>query len=238
MTATRKPGRPVDPDLQERRRREILDAAAKLFAEKGYGHADTQDLADRLDVSKGTIFRYFPSKRELFEASVIHGLERLQTAVDSEVAGVSDPLDMLLAAMTAYLRFFDASPEVVELLILERAEFKDRKSSYFENKDKCDESSERWNGVLSALVQDGRFRDIPADRIRNVIGDLLYGTIFSNHMSGRTRRLEDQARDLFDIVFHGLLTDAERARSVVARQVSETQPAKTSRVTRSRRDER
>lgn len=238
MPATRKPGRPVDPDLQERRRREILDASAKLFAEKGYAQADTQDLADRLEVSKGTIFRYFPSKRELFEASIQHGLERLQTAVDSEVAGVLDPLDMLLAAMTAYLRFFDASPEVVELLILERAELKDRKSSYFENKDKCDESNERWAGVLTSLIDSGRFRKMPIDRIRNVLGDLLYGTIFSNHMSGRARRLEDQARDLFDIVFHGLLTDAERARGGIARLRDETQPTTTSRATRSRRDER
>ena len=64
-------------------------------------------------------------------------------------------------------------------------------------------------------------RELPVDHIRQVLGDLLYGTIFSNHMSGRARRLEDQARDLFDIVFHGLLTDAERSRGGIAQYLSQ-----------------
>jgi AcrR family transcriptional regulator len=238
MTATRKPGRPVDLDLQQRRRREILDAAAKLFAEKGYAQADTQDLADRLKLSKGTIFRYFPSKRELFEAAIRQGLEHLRADVDQHADVVQDPLEQLLAAMTAYLRFFDRRPEVVELLILERAEFKDRKSTYFDHKEKNAKADERWRRVLDDLMTAERFRRMPVDRIRNVLGDLLYGTIFSNHMSGRARKLEDQARDLFDIVFHGLLTDAERSRGAVARYLAETRNSRTSRDTRSRRDER
>ena len=50
------------------RREEILDVATDLFAEFGYSEAVTKDLADRLQVGKGTIYRYFPSKRELFLA--------------------------------------------------------------------------------------------------------------------------------------------------------------------------
>lgn len=213
---TRKPGRPIDLDLQERRRAAILDSAAKLFAARGYANADTQFLAAELGVSKGTIFRYFPTKRELFAASIERGLDRLQHEVDTAAESVPDPLERILAAMTAYLRFFDKNPEVVELLILERAEFKDRKSSYFDHRDKS-EKDERWRCVMSELVAKDRLRDVPIDRVRNVIGDLLYGTIFSNHMSGRTRTLEEQAEALFDIVFHGLLTDAERRRRGVMR---------------------
>lgn len=217
MATTRKPGRPIDLELQERRRAEILDSAAKLFAEKGYAHADTQDLADGLELSKGTIFRYFPTKRELFAASIERALQKLGERVDAAADAVADPMQKLLAAMTAYLRYFDEHPEVVELMILERAEFKDRKSSYFDHSNKCDETDERWNAVLAALVADGRFRQLPPDRVRNVVGDLLYGTIFSNHMSGRTRTLEEQAGALFDIVFRGLLTDAYRHHENIVR---------------------
>lgn len=217
---SRKPGRPIDLNLQERRRAEILDGATKLFAAKGYAQADTEELAAQLDVSKGTIFRYFPTKRELFSAAIERGLDGLRLSVDAAADAVADPLQKLLAAMTAYLRYFDDNPEVVELLILERAEFKDRQSSYFDHRDKSAETDERWRGVLSGLIDTGRFRELPVDRIRNVIGDLLYGTIFSNHMSGRTRTLEEQADALFDIVFHGLLTDAERLRGGVSLGIS------------------
>lgn len=221
MTTTRKPGRPIDLDLVERRRTAILDAAAKLFAAHGYAHADTQELADVVQVSKGTVFRYFPTKRELFEASIERSLDRLRQTVDAAADAVADPLQKLLAAMTAYLRFFDENPEVVELLILERAEFKGRKSSYFDHKEKCAEADDGWLVLLAGLIVDGRFRNIPTERIKNVLGDLLYGTMFSNHMSGRTRALESQAHDLFDIVFHGLLTDEERSRGGISRYLSD-----------------
>lgn len=219
MTTARKPGRPVDPDLQERRRSAILDSAAKLFADKGYASADTQELADGLGISKGTIFRYFPTKRELFTASIARALERLGQSVDAAADAAVDPLAKVLAAMTAYLRYFDECPEVVELLILERAEFKDRKSSYFDRDDQCDDADEGWRLVFTQLIADGRFRDIPPDRIKGVLGDLLYGTIFSNHMSGRMRTLEEQAGALFDIVFHGLLTDSERNHDTIVRHL-------------------
>src|SRR5262249_57454593 len=65
----KKPGRPQDPARRERRREEILEAAARLFAEHGYSETDTQGLADLLQVGKGTLYRYFRTKRELFLAA-------------------------------------------------------------------------------------------------------------------------------------------------------------------------
>src|SRR5947209_598335 len=49
---------------------EILDAATDLFAEFGYSDAVTNDLAEKLGVGKGTIYRHYPSKRALFLAAV------------------------------------------------------------------------------------------------------------------------------------------------------------------------
>ena len=50
QTPTKKPAATVKLDLRERRCEQILEAAAKLFAEKGYSAADTQALADELQV--------------------------------------------------------------------------------------------------------------------------------------------------------------------------------------------
>jgi AcrR family transcriptional regulator len=212
MATPRKPGRPVDPDLQQRRREQILDSAAIHFAESGYAGTDTQKLADELDISKGTIFHYFPTKRELFAASIERALKQLGDSVEAAAAGFEDPLEKLVGAMAAYLRFFDERPEVVELLILERVEFKDRKSSYFDRGDGDNDCDDRWRDVIAGLIDAGRFRSLDVERVRDVLGDVLYGTIFSNRMSGRARTLEEQTKSVFDIVFRGLFTDAERAR--------------------------
>ena len=62
----KRPGRPKDEGLAARRCKEILDVAARLFAARGYQNTDVQVVADELGVGKGTVYRYFPSKRELF----------------------------------------------------------------------------------------------------------------------------------------------------------------------------
>jgi AcrR family transcriptional regulator len=52
------------------RRMQILDAAARVFAEKGFHRATTKEIADAADVSEGTIYNYFGGKREILSAIV------------------------------------------------------------------------------------------------------------------------------------------------------------------------
>jgi TetR/AcrR family fatty acid metabolism transcriptional regulator len=49
----------------ERRRSEIVAAAAQIFAEKGYAHTTTKDLAEAADMAEGTLYNYFEGKREI-----------------------------------------------------------------------------------------------------------------------------------------------------------------------------
>jgi AcrR family transcriptional regulator len=205
-----KPGRPRDESLPARRQEEILDAAARLFAERGYAETDVDSLAALLEVGKGTIYRYFPSKRDLFLAAVDRGMQRLGAEVDEQVSQVADPLERIVEAIRAFLAWFDRHPEMVELFIQERAQFKDRqKPTYFAHHDA---NIGPWREMYRQLVADGRVRDLPLGEEQDVVNDLLYGTILANHVTGRRTPHEKQARNIVDIVFQGILTDSERAR--------------------------
>ena len=109
-----------------------------------------------------------------------------------------------------YLAYFDEHPEFAELLIQERAQFKDRKKpTYFVYRDA---RAERGRSELQAMIDQGRMRNVPPERIINVLGDLVYGTMFTNYFVGRRRPLGQQAEDLLDIALFGVLTDQERKR--------------------------
>ena len=95
-------------------------------------------------------------------------------------------------------------------MILERAELKDRKSTYFDRRDRRAESEQGWREVIAELVATGRFRDVPPERILGFIGNLLYGTIFSHHMSGRTHSLSSLTPDVLGFVSHALLAGPAR----------------------------
>ena len=110
----------------------------------------------------------------------------------------------------AYLTFFDEHPEVVELLIQERAEFKDRKQqTYFEHRER---QLERWRGRCATLMADGVIRDIPFERLSDFMNYVLYGAMFTNYFKGREKSISEQTREILDIVWLGMLSESERTR--------------------------
>lgn len=194
----------------ETRKEEILRTATELFAEHGFSDAMTQELADRLGVGKGTIYRYFPSKRELFLAAADRVMRTLAAQVAAATAGIEDGLERLARGIEAFLVFFAERPEYVELLIQERAQFKDRiRPTYIEHRAV---QGERWRRLYGELTAAGRLRKLPPQQISDVIGNLIYGTMFTNYFAGPAKPVAEQARDILDVVFRGILSDEERER--------------------------
>ncbi|AMV36608.1 TetR/AcrR family transcriptional regulator [Planctomyces sp. SH-PL62] len=192
------------------RREQILCKATELFAEHGFSDAMTQELADRLGVGKGTIYRYFPSKRELFLAAADRVMRALSAQVEANVAGLEDGLERIARGILAFLTFFAEHPEYVELLIQERAQFKDRtRPTYIEHRQ---EHGQQWRKLYGTLTEEGRLRAIPPEQISDVIGNLIYGTMFTNYFAGAAKPVAEQARDILDVVFRGILSDVERER--------------------------
>lgn len=56
---------PIRQQLIQARRSQILDAAAQVFAEKGFHRASTKEIASAAGISEGTIYNYFASKSDL-----------------------------------------------------------------------------------------------------------------------------------------------------------------------------
>jgi AcrR family transcriptional regulator len=196
------------------RREEILQTATELFAEQGFSDAVTQALAERLQVGKGTIYRHFPSKRELFLAAADRVMQKLRAEIEARTARIEDGLERLSRAISAYLSFFAEHPNYVEMLIQERAQFKDRKKpTFFVHREA---SRQRWHEVYRTLIAQGRLRDIPVERISNVISNVVYGTMFTNYFTGQEKPSDVQAAEILDIVFHGILSESERRRHEAA----------------------
>jgi AcrR family transcriptional regulator len=193
-----------------RRQEEILEKAVLLFAAHGYANTDTQYLADQLQIGKGTLYRYFRSKEEIFLAAVDLSMQKLHESVCASVELAADPLDRIRQGVRGYLAFFVEHPEVVELMIQERAIFRDkRKSTYFQRNA---EFAKQWQQLYGQLIAEGLLRDMPPQRISNIISELLYGAMFTNFFSGRVPDFESQAAEIMDVVLEGILSDSQRQR--------------------------
>ncbi|MBV9496807.1 MAG: helix-turn-helix transcriptional regulator, partial [Acidobacteria bacterium] len=53
-------------ERSERSRSQILEAALRLFAHRGYGATSVRDIAEEAKVSKGNVYHHFPDKEAIF----------------------------------------------------------------------------------------------------------------------------------------------------------------------------
>ncbi|MCD2196822.1 TetR/AcrR family transcriptional regulator [Actinomycetospora endophytica] len=77
---------------RDRRIQEILTTAAELFGERGYDAVSLEDVAERLDVTKGSLYYYFPSKDQLGISAVETLGNRWTARLEELLAGLDGPV--------------------------------------------------------------------------------------------------------------------------------------------------
>lgn len=87
----------------------ILQAAARLFAEKGYEASSLGELAERACTSKAGVYHYFATKQQIYDAIILHVLGGLVQAVQAAVAQHQGAQQRLEAFMVAHAGFFEAN---------------------------------------------------------------------------------------------------------------------------------
>ncbi len=111
--------------LVYRREEEILAAAQRIFAQNGCRRTKSDQLAEELNVGKGTIYRYFKDKKTLFLAVFEQGMAQLQEKFRVNVHSITDPQAKVAAAVRTYFEFFENDRQLIEILMQVRSEFKD-----------------------------------------------------------------------------------------------------------------
>jgi AcrR family transcriptional regulator len=186
----------------DERRQDILCAAVKVFAEQGFRCADVQQIADLAGIGKGTVYRFFATKEDLFCAAVDNAMRSLTSRVEGAVAEVEDPLEKLRLGFKAYMAFFQAFPEIIELFVHERAELRgNAKPLYFVY---SEERRAAWLDVAQRLIDSGRTRIDDAGLLLDAIGHLSYGAVLVNRISGLNQSLDESADGLLDVLFNGI----------------------------------
>jgi AcrR family transcriptional regulator len=107
-------------ELIDRRREQILDAAARVFAEKGYHEAGIADIATNLGIGHGTFYRYFANKKDIVTQAVDLAVRRITDTVLEEDPESSNTVGEYRAQVErVFLRLFtlqDQHPHLIRFL--------------------------------------------------------------------------------------------------------------------------
>jgi AcrR family transcriptional regulator len=189
-----------------RRAPEIIEAAARVFAERGFHGATTQDIADVLGIRQASLYYYFPSKEGALELVCLHGVGDFYEAAKAIAAGSGSAADKLARLIKAHLSPLADRSDFVRVFLNERqhlpAESRRRIG-------KLSRSLERvFEDVLKEGVRRGEFRSNLDTRLA-VLGILGMANAVANWY-----RSEDVAVERISAEFARLLVDgvAKRAR--------------------------
>ncbi len=136
--AARAVPRPAAQPRADNRLPQILDAAARFFAEKGFGYTSMRDIAGAAGMLPGSLYYHFASKEELLVAVYAEGVRRIKDAVLPALAAAGDPWTRLERACAAHLEGLledsdygqvvirvrpDDAPDVAQRLVALRDEY-------------------------------------------------------------------------------------------------------------------
>jgi AcrR family transcriptional regulator len=102
------------PPLQ--RKEEILRKTLRLFLSKGYEATTTNDICRAANMTKPTLYYYFPSKRDVLHAAHQQAIENIVHPYLDKSNAIKDPLGRLYNMLTDYTMIVCAHPELRFLL--------------------------------------------------------------------------------------------------------------------------
>jgi AcrR family transcriptional regulator len=110
-------------DKASQKRTEILEAAYKVFSEKGYHSTRIEDIAVETGMAQGLFYRYFDNKLDLFSQIIDRIIARITAGVMSDAPGTSDTLEeyteQLKRAVENLFEIFVEDPIISKLLFNE-----------------------------------------------------------------------------------------------------------------------
>ncbi len=199
--------------LIENRKKQILDAAVTVFSKEGFSNANTDDIAKKAKLGKGTIFRYFKNKKILFCSAVDRGLNSLKDEIISEVEKVSDPLKKIEKIVGSYLSFFEKNKKLIGILVHEQSSFQKRIASqylnhYYGNVD-------RIKLIFKKALSQGLIKKMDINEVITVLTGLLNGIVYMWQVEGGKDKLTNKVSVILEIFFNGIIKNEVRGKKHV-----------------------
>jgi AcrR family transcriptional regulator len=199
-------------------RRRILDAARDIFFSGGFMHANLDDVANRAGVAKGTLYRYFDSKADLYVAVLAENGEIFAKKMRECVAAPElEPPDLIRRLGRFYFEHWTTNREYFQIFwALENQSVIGELPAGV-----VDEVTKLWEQcvqilaeIVAAGVERGFFRDCDPWEVSDILWTLANGVIQTEtspaHRRLRRRSVDLTFTDAVDLVLEGLAAKSNR----------------------------
>jgi AcrR family transcriptional regulator len=159
--------------VSEFRCSEILDAARKTFAKKGFADATMDEIAATCGLAKGTLYLYFKSKRDVYLTTLQHGATELLQRVTANLQGVTGVRAKLRTMIATRVEHAEDNRDFIKIYL---TEFINVTHPAWSNKDLRDVQLKLAHGVEQVLhdaVEHGEIQLLDIETIAFTIQDMI-----------------------------------------------------------------
>ena len=199
-------------ELTQMRQKQILDVATEVFSKKGFARTDVDEIAKLAKLGKGTVYRYFKDKKNLFFSVVDRGIENLKDLALESMAKEKEPLDKIKKVIEVYLKFFEKHSDLIRIFIHEQSEFQKRIQKryyqhYYKHVNKVEEvfKEAQTLGLIKKKLN-------PKLAIA-ILTDMLNSFIYTWQLTGQKYSLSKAFPLIIEIYFTGIVGDKQLRRN-------------------------
>ena len=192
-----------------RQREEILQAALRLFSDKGYNNVSMHEIAKEAEFGMGTLYKYFNNKEELYKALIKGFAEKVHHAFMQALAQEGNPLQVIREYIAARREVHDENQSIIRLYFAETrgASFNIKAGLDQDLLRLHDEGMRELASVFERGIKENIFRALDPYHMALALDGIVMAFLFRMMEDPAGFRNEDKLSSAADIFFRGVLSE-------------------------------
>jgi len=201
--------------LKERHKQEIIEAALHLFGTKGYKDTTMEEIAEQAQFSKGAIYSYFKSKKQLFNEILTNLFDRVQSLADEAKRLRGNARDRLRFYALELIKFFLIESKFsfnVMIQAIMQMESDEKESTRNYVLQRLSHISKILTDIIKADIKSGNLKNIDPNLVimafNGMLRDVIYGCLIDETSDASPERIVDS---ILEIIFDGISKNKKEA---------------------------
>ena len=192
--------------LSEYRCAQILDAARKVFAKKGFAATKVEDISSAAGIAKGTLYLYYRSKRDIYLAALRKGILALYEETRRNVDRAQSVQEKLRAFIFTRLHYFEENRNFFRIYHSDLGSLLTTSGGVSKNfKDLQEKQAQLLDTVLKEGIEQRLIRPLQTTAASFAIYDMTRALIARRLLSGERVKADRDAEFLIDLVWKGIV---------------------------------
>jgi AcrR family transcriptional regulator len=197
------------------RKKDIIEAAKKLFAEKGYSFTTMDEIAKESAFSKATVYHYFQSKGEIFTEIIINEHQKFMEKVKSIANSNQESEEKLKKIIHYWLETYDQNRNFLSIFFnpeeREKIQREIGKNFISIMKEKRYEYRRLVGKIFSEGIKKGKFKKFEVNDLVTALNGVIHAYAVRKILEKDRTDLREKTETIYQIFLTGILSKEEKS---------------------------